>query len=328
MRKHFIVLAAIVAQTLVSAAPRLVSALGADSTDWIASLGGKVEKNSQGHIVAVNLRGTWVNDVELIDLARLPNLERLDLSHTRITDEGMRHLKTATSIRELKLYFAEQITDQGMTAIKDWKMLKRLDVRGTRISNGTLEILSHMSQLEALDIANTQVTDNGMDFLIALTGLKELALGRSRAGEADLSFLRMLPSLTYLDLSGARPLPPDMGGAKRRVPPPPVMSQKTLDALAELRNLRTLKLGYSGISSGDLKDLSTLQNVEKLGLEECSRVDDAAVALLAHWKSLKYVDLQATKITPEGVEMLRKARPGIQVLHTPASADVAAVYRK
>ena len=131
-------------------------------------------------MVALNFRGTWIDDVEMVDVARFPNLERLDLSHTRISDEGMLHLKPATQIRELNLYYAERITDQGMTAIKNWKMLKRLNLRGTRIANGTLEIVSHMPQLEALDIANTQVTDNGMDLLITLTNLKELALGRSR----------------------------------------------------------------------------------------------------------------------------------------------------
>jgi Leucine-rich repeat (LRR) protein len=286
-----------------------------DPPDWINSLGGKVTRDAKGNVVAVNLRGTWVSDVELIDIVRLPSLERLDLSHTRITDEGMLNLKSATGIRELSLYYAEQVTDQGMNAIKNWKQLKRLNLRGTRIANGTLEILSHLPQLEALDIANTQVTDNGMDFLITLTNLKELALGRSRVGEADLTFLRTLPSLTELDLSGARPVPPDMGGAGRRPPPPtPIIPAKTIEALAELKNLRKLKLGFSGISATDLKTLSVLTEVEKLGLEECPRVDDAAAAELANWKGLKYLDLQATKVTKEGVASLRKANPNLQIL--------------
>jgi hypothetical protein len=293
--------------------------------DWIAALGGTTEVDAKGNTVAVNLRGAWVNDVELIDLANLPHLARLDLSHTRITDEGMLHLKPATGIRELNLYYAELITDQGMSAIRNWKMLKRLNLRGTRVANGTLEIVSRLPQLESLDIANTQVTDNGMDQLIALTNLKELALGRSRVGEAELGFLRMLPTLTSLDLSGARPLPPDMSLA-RRAPTVPPIPGKTIEALAQLKDLRKLKLGYSGVSAGDLKTLSSLENVERLGLEECPRVDDAAAAELAHWKGLKYLDLQATHMTAQGVEALRKAKPGLNILFTPAvhSAEKAA----
>jgi Leucine-rich repeat (LRR) protein len=294
-----------------------VALCASDPSDWITSLGGKVARDARGAVIGVNLRGTWVNDVELIDIARLPNLQRLDLAHTRITDEGMLNLKSATGIRDLNLYYSEQITDQGMNAIKNWKQLKRLNLRGTRIANGTLEIVSHLPQLEALDIANTQVTDNGMDLLITLTNLKELALGRSRAGEAELSFLRMLPSLTSLDLSGARPVPPDMGAAGRRPrPPTPPLPQKTIAALAELKNLRTLKLGFSGISAADLKALSVLSNVEKIGLEECSLVNDAAAAELTNWKGLKYVDLQATKVTAQGIDALRQSKPGITILST------------
>src|SRR5216117_114249 len=125
---------------------------GALDTGWIARLGGKVERDSAGRIVAVNLRGSWINDAEMMELARLPDLERLDLSHTRITDEGMLNLKPAPKIKDLKLYYSEWITDQGITAIKGWKRLARLNVRGTRVSDGTLDIVSHMPGLEALDI--------------------------------------------------------------------------------------------------------------------------------------------------------------------------------
>src|SRR5438874_11457174 len=98
--------------------------LGAGAAESVFHLGGKVQRDAAGAIVAVNLRGSWINDVEIIDLARLPSLEQLDLSHTRITDEGMLRLKPAPRIADLNLFYAELITDQGMTAIRDWKRLK------------------------------------------------------------------------------------------------------------------------------------------------------------------------------------------------------------
>jgi Leucine-rich repeat (LRR) protein len=288
-----------------------------DVTYSVAGLGGKVERDAGGNVVAVNLRGTWVDDVEMIDIARLPKLQRLDLSHTRITDEGMLHLKPASQIEDLNLYYAEWVTDQGMTAIRNWKKLKRLDVRGTRISNGTLEIVSHMPQLEALDISNSQITDNGMDMLITLINLKELSLGQGRGSAGDLGFLRVLTTLRSLDIGGAKPTPPDMGGNRQvgRAPAPP-LPENTLKAMAELKELRVLRMGYTGVSTADLKALSVLQSVEKLGLEECPRVDDAALAELRNWKSLKYLDLQDTKVTELGVAALRKAKPGLVILTT------------
>src|SRR5215831_4834636 len=289
----------------------LATPLWAIDTGWIAELGGKIERDSGGRIVAVNLRGAWINDVEMIDLARLPDLERLDLSHTRITDEGMLNLKPAPKIRELKLYYSEWITDHGMGAIKQWKNLKRLDLRGTRISDGTLEIVSSLTGLEALDIAQTEVTDVGLENLITLVNLKELAAGRGRLTNTGLVALRLLPTLTLLDLSGARPTPPDAPGGRGAGSGFP---DETLKAMQELTDLRVLYLGFSDLTPTALRTLSSLEKVEKLGLQGCSRVDDSALAELAQWKSLKYLDVQETQATEKGLAALKSARPGIKII--------------
>ena len=39
-----------------------------DVTDWVAGLGGKAQRDAAGNVVAVNLRGTWINDVEMVDV--------------------------------------------------------------------------------------------------------------------------------------------------------------------------------------------------------------------------------------------------------------------
>jgi internalin A len=278
------------------------SALSAsDSPDWIAALGAKVSKDRAGNIVAVDLRGSWVYDSELIDLARLRHLEKLDLSHTRISDEGMIYLR------------AEQITDQGMSAIKDWKHLKRLNLRGTRISDGALEIVSHLAQLEALDIANTPVTDNGLDSLMTLINLKELSLGRRRESDNEVELLRLLPTLTHLNLSGPSDAErPD--STYRRAGESGPMRTDLVRAIAELKDLRVLKLGYTNITADGLGILGGLPKVERLGLEACPRIGDEAAAELANWKSLKSVDLQETKVTEKGAEALRRAKPGLTIL--------------
>lgn len=295
---------------LVLMAAPLVATVAPD-TGWIARLGGKIERDPTGRIVAVNLRGCWINDAEMIELARMPDLERLDLSHTRISDEGMLNLKPAPKIKELKLFYSEWITDQGMTAIKGWKRLKRLDVRGTRISDGTVEIVSHMPGLEALDIAHTEVTDVGLENLITLINLKELAVGRGRLSNAGLVVLRMLPTLTLLDLSGSRPTSPDSprgGGGGLGIP------EETLKAMTELKGLRTLYLGFSSISPDQLRILAVLEKIEKLGLQGCNRVDDTALVELAKWKSLKYVDVQEAPVTEKGLAELRKAKPDLKII--------------
>ena len=151
----------------------------------------------------------------------------------------------------------------------------------------------------------------GLDHLITLVNLKELSLGRGRLSNAGLVMLRMLPQLTYLDLSGVRPTPPDNPqgrGAAAGVP------EETLKAIAELKDLRVLNLGFSAVAPDGLRTLGSLERVERLGLQGCSRVDDSALAELIHWKGLKYLDVQETPVTEKGLEAFRKARPVVQIL--------------
>ena len=281
---------------------------------WIQRLGGKVAHDSAGNITAVNLSSTWVSDTELLELASLPKLERLDLSHTRISDEGLLHLRPARQIRDLNLLYAEQITDLGLNAIKNWTNLKRLNVRGTRISDPTLAIAGKLTQLESLDIANTGMTDVGLDALVPLTNLKHLALGRSRFSDEAISVVRVLTTLESLDLSGPR------GVARNQRNEAGTIPATLVQAIAELKDLRTLKLGHNQISADELRILApALGKLEKLGLESCARIDDEALTVIAGWKSLKYVDVQETKVTPAAVEELRKQRPQLVILSAPAA---------
>src|SRR5262245_41835932 len=105
------------------------------SAAWIDDLGGRVERAPGGKITEVNLRASWVTDGDLLELARLPQLQRLDLSQTRITDQGLAYLKTAASLREVNLAYAEKIGDPAHAVIKHWKNLRKLSLRGTVIAD-------------------------------------------------------------------------------------------------------------------------------------------------------------------------------------------------
>src|SRR5579863_8267342 len=160
-----------------------------DAGSWIGAAGGSVIRDQGGRIIAVNLRASWVTDADLPDLARLPDLSRLDLSLTRITDRGPQQLKAASNLTEVNLYYAEMITDQGLALVKSLKKLKRLNVRGTKASDSTLAFLSSLPSLESLDIGYGQVTDVGLAQLTA-PNLKELAIGGNKLTDNGLQALR------------------------------------------------------------------------------------------------------------------------------------------
>jgi len=60
---------------------------------WIEDAGGTVIRDTAGRITGVDLRASWVTDTDLRKLLQLPNLSSLNLSLTRITDQGMQELK-------------------------------------------------------------------------------------------------------------------------------------------------------------------------------------------------------------------------------------------
>lgn len=297
-----------------------------DDVKWVEEAGGRVIRDAAGRITGVDLRASWVTDTDLRNLVQLPHLNYLDLSLTRITDQGMQELKNAPGIVELSLYFAEYVTDEGLAAIKGWKKLKRLNVRGAKISDTTLEHISGITTLESVDVGSALVTDVGIERLVSLPNLKELSIGGNELGDAGLHALRQIPGLTFLDLSGRQGTDSNIWSIS--------MSEVGFDAVLTLKHLRELRLGCSAVGVGIegqrfatvntmnvsaawIERMKTLANLEKLKLQSCSRVADDAIPALAALPSLREVDLRGTAVTEKGALALRAAKPKATVHYGP-----------
>jgi len=279
----------------------------ADPTDWITAAGGTATRDSNGRITAVDLRSSWVTDSDLPLLLQLPHLTHLDLSLTRITDRGLQQLKSAENIVELNLYYAEQITDEGMASVKGWKRLKKLNVKGTRITDTTLEHISGITGLESLDAGYAQVTDVGLDHLTTLTNLKELSIGGNKLTDAGLHALRYLSNLRQLDLSGMQRTDSGLWNVS--------LTDFGIDTIATLSELRELRLNGMAISARSLEKLKVLTKLERLDLQGCARISDDAAPVLASWASLRVIDLKGTRISAGAIAQLRQAKPALRILH-------------
>lgn len=281
----------------------------ADDDAWILKLGGQVRRDGSGNVAEVNLRGRWVSTTEILNLLQYKKLARLNLSHTRIADSDLLYLRPATQIEDLNVGYSEHITDIGMSVIKDWKRLKRLDASGTQVADATLTLLSRLTALESLEVAGAEVTDDGIQELLPLTNLKHLGLGRSQFGEGACEVLGLMDNLESLDLSGPRDRRNRRAGGGER------MTQRVVDAVAQLHELRILRVGHSGVDGAVLRIWATsIKKLERLGLENCVRIDDSAVAGIEGWPTLKQVDLQGTRVTVERINLLRRSRPDLKVL--------------
>jgi Leucine-rich repeat (LRR) protein len=299
--------------TLLVFALFLVSIPGhaVDSLAWISEAGGVVSRNAQGDIFAIDLRASWAGDSDLAPLANIRTLRRLDISETRIGDHGLRQLKNAPAVSELNLRYAELITDQGVSALKNWKQIIRLNLQGTKITDSALLQLSALTSLEALNIGSVQVTDAGIEALASLVHLKELTLGGNKLTDAGLQPLRQMPGLTFLDL----------GGVQRTDSGPWSVSfgQSGLEAIATLRSLRRLRLSDTGINARGIEVLKRLP-LESLDLHDCNELKDDAIPILARIRTLHFLDLSGTKVSATEVTKLRRMRPDCRIIFIPTSS--------
>jgi internalin A len=277
------------------------------SIDWITEAGGTVTRDRAGHITGVDLRSSWVTDSDLPQLVDLPHLTHLDLSLTRITDHGLQQLKNAPGIVDLNLYYAEQITDEGMAAVRGWKKLERLNLRGTKITDTTLEHLANVTTLESLDAGFAQITDVGLDRLTPLLNLKELVIGGNKLTDAGLQSLRQFPGLTSLSMGGSQRTDSGLWSIS--------LTESGLDAVITLKELRELRLDGMPVSARWLEKLKALSKLERLSLQGCKRLGDDATPLLASWPALRLLDLQGTAMTEKGLAELRRSKPKTRIFH-------------
>jgi Leucine-rich repeat (LRR) protein len=276
-------------------------------TAWIERAGGTVTRDTAGKIVAVDLRSSWVTDSDVPALAQLPDLKRLDLSLTRISDRGLRALKTAPAIEDLNLYFAEQISDEGTAIVKGWKHLKRLNLRGTKITDSTLEFVASVPTLEWLDVGWSQITDTGLDHLVSLTNLRWLTIGGNKLTDTALQFLRQMPQLEYFDASGAQRTDSGLWSL--------LLTDTGMQAIASVTELRELRLAGTAVTSRGLDPLKSLAKLERLNLQGCRRLRDDAATILAGMKQLRVLDLKDSPLTEPAVTRLRSALPDCRVLY-------------
>lgn len=249
---------------------------------------------------AVDLRSCWTTDADLPAIAAKSGLKRLDLSMTRITDQGLLQLKPLVGLEELNLRYAELITDEGMSAVKGWKQLKRIDLRATKITDTTLGYLGGLNTLESIDAGFAQITDNGIELLSTLPRLKQLTIGGNKLTDTGMQALRLMPTLEYLDVSGPQRTDSGLWSVS--------LTQSGVDAIATLANLRELKVGGTNVTAIHLETLKRgLPRLERLSLHRCKRITDEAIAVLRGWKSLREIDVKDTKVTEVGLRDLRAA---------------------
>jgi hypothetical protein len=140
-----------------------------------------------------------VTDAGAKELARMQQLESLNLYSTHITDAGLAHLATLPKLRSLHLSHAS-ITDDGLRTLWKSKTLEELELAGCKISDRGASILANYSNLRTLDLRANALTDASVESLARLPKLESLDLSANKITNAGLKTLEQFPQLQCLGL--------------------------------------------------------------------------------------------------------------------------------
>ena len=157
-----------------------------------------------------------ITDADLVEIGRLPRLERLDLSGTSITDAGVAHLRGCEALRDVNLAWTATgdgalralagkphlhtfrsgngVTDEGIALLHEWPVFKTWQ--------GGKEHLALLDDTPSPNLLwlRGPFTDRGLEHLRGLDGLFALNLDDARLAltAACLDPLRTLPRLASL----------------------------------------------------------------------------------------------------------------------------------
>jgi hypothetical protein len=129
-----------------------------------AWLGNLLGQDFFSHVVAVTARGHALGNREVAQLERLTDLAFVDLSSTKVTDDGLRHLEGLPKLMCLSL-IKTGVTDAGLVHLEVLTGLEYLHLRGTQVTDAGLKRLEGLHKLKFLGLEGTQVTDEGVEKL-------------------------------------------------------------------------------------------------------------------------------------------------------------------
>ncbi len=157
-------------------------------------------------VIFVALEGTGNDGGDQLAalVSGLPELEYLKLSSCGLTDDGLRHLSSNTTLRILGID-RNQITDDGLRHLADLTRLESLDVSMMEgITGSGFHYLADLEELRALDLQYTSLDGDYLHKLRGLTQLYKLMLSVSAIDDSHLEHVGNLDSLVILSIDRTR----------------------------------------------------------------------------------------------------------------------------
>lgn len=239
----------------------------------------------------LDLFATSIGNPGQSHLRNLTKLRRLQLSGSG-TEDGLRHIAGLTNLESLSIGFGlgYPVTTVGLDNLKEMTNLTRLRLDGCEISDEGLKIIAGFPKLESLQLQGGTMTDAGLAHLSGLVSLRSLNLDHcSEIGGEGVAHLRPLVDLTYLNLGGTQ------------------LTDRGIEHLNDLQQLSSLTLSETGVTDAGVRTLGPLPNLKQLILDGTA-VTDASLEHIKSFPKLDNIWLSDTAITDEGLKQLAEMK--------------------
>ncbi|KAI8145392.1 hypothetical protein BJV82DRAFT_666651 [Fennellomyces sp. T-0311] len=252
-------------------------------------------------LVSLGLASTGIGRQTAVSRPKLVNLQLLDISHTRLTDDdAIQTICAYKELRELRLAGCSQITLRGLGWFaKDLRHLEMIQFPSREQDlDGVLTRYAELP-LRHLDLTSFQVTDEGADSIARMKRLQYLSLDGTKISDEGVSKLSGLSDLRKLFLD--RTAVSDAG----------ISQLIGMCNVSMLTKLDTLSLSRTQVSNaglmllGDFEQTGFTRCLRTLNLAQCSLVSDAGVRGLKGMVNLTNINLDHTHVSRQCLRHLQ-----------------------
>lgn len=251
-------------------------------------------------------------------LSQSRHLEKLDLSGTKLDEQGLVYIGQLFALQELRLE-RTGTSDTGLAYLANLNKLRVLNLWQTSISDNGLPYLGGIKNLEELELVATKVHGPGLIHLQGLVNLKKLSFGGTAEFQGrQLSRLSELTNLEDLYLEGEGIRDEDLHHLpgyihlQRLALTSTSISDKLLAELSQFMHVRMLDLSRTSIGDAGVTYLGRLTSLEDLDLSR-TNITDAGLRSLEQLNGLERLNLLGTSATQAGIARFKSALPNCEI---------------
>jgi Leucine-rich repeat (LRR) protein len=239
-------------------------------------------------LTELDVSGGAVSNLGLPHLALFPDLERLNLSSTRVTNDGLSQLTACRKLTAVTLNNLPQVDEVGIRELAPLP-LEEISLVSTSVTEGVFVALAEFENLQVLHLdGNANLT--GQQF----RGLTEkfLHLRVFTASNTQIGYgLQRIGELKELEVFRVRESE---------------VTDGVLEQLAQCRKLVELDVSHNPITFLGVPFLARLNELQILNLRDCNAINDEALNNLGRLQSLQRLDITGTQCTLSGAQNLKE----------------------